>query len=426
MTKVHGHIIQLNVKGSISQLNVRGSIVQGGYVFAFAPAEAPTLLNATTINENQIDLGWTINSTRHIGHAIERTSVPGGLTGWIPIDIVLGAIDVYSDTTCIKGTLYYYRVRAYRYGIYSDYSNVDSATTFWTWIIPITGQTAGIPTAGTMVISCTEDVTITKTGDVTISVAQANDSIYRKHTVTINCPNNGSGTVVIPDRTKVVSLGNHNGTSNPTINFYAGDNITAPILTWDLNDIPATCLKIRQATSYTVILPTTGNIAFPTGLIYLWLAGANINWTYNGAMPTSLSSLTMVGHNIAWTYTGALPTGLTYLLFEGNNIAWTYTGALPTGLTNLSLIGTSINWTGLDISGTGNIISFNLANYRIGKMSSADMVTLLTNLTNRVGGLPATVTINDYLDWAAPPVAVTDAVDALKIAKSITTCNLGA
>jgi len=272
------------------------------------------------------------------------------------------------------------------------------------WIISIIGQTAGTTTAGTMVISCTEDITITKTGDVTISVAQAADDIYRKHTVTINCPNNGSGTVVIPDRTKVVSLGNHLGASNPTIDFYVGVNTTAPILTWNLNDIPATCLKIRENEQYTIILPTTGNTALPTGLTYLWLYGINI----------------------AWTYTGALSVELTFLLLRGDNIAWTYTGALQTGLTYLYLRGAKIDWTGLDISGTGNITMFTLYDYRIAKMSSADMVTLLTNLTNRVGDLPATVTINDYADYASPPQAVTDAVAALKIAKSITTVNLGA
>ena len=58
-------------------------------------------------------------------------------------------------------------------------------------------------------------------------------------------------------------------------------------------------------------------------------------------------------------------------------------------------------------------------------MSSADMVTLLTQMKNRTGSLPATVTINDYADYASPPVEVTDAVAALKEEKNITTINLG-
>jgi hypothetical protein len=117
---------------------------------------------------------------------------------------------------------------------------------------------------------------------------------------------------------------------------------------------------------------------------------------------------------------------LTTLHLQGDNINWTYEGALPVRLTTLNLQGNNINWTGLDVSGSSNLTAFILSDFRISKMSSADMVTFLTNLTNRVGGLPATVTINDYADYASPPQAVTDAVAALKIAKSITTVNLGA
>jgi len=170
----------------------------------------------------------------------------------------------------------------------------------------------------------------------------------------------------------------------------------------------------------------TYNGALPTGLTHLHFYGNSIAWTYNGALPTGLTYLYFNGNSIAWTYNGALPTGLTFLRLEGNSIAWTYNGALPTGLTYLVLAGNSIAWTGLDIGNNGNITSFNLINYRITKMSSADMVTLLTQMKNRTGSLPATVTINDYADYASPPSEVTDAVAALKAAKSITTVNLGA
>ena len=123
---------------------------------------------------------------------------------------------------------------------------------------------------------------------------------------------------------------------------------------------------------------------------------------------------------------GALPTGLTYLLLSGNSISWTYNGALPTGLTYLLLIGNSISWTGLDVGNNGNISVVSLINYRVDKMSSADMITLLTQLTNRTGSLPSAITINDYADYASPPAEVTTAVATLKSTKSITTVILGA
>jgi hypothetical protein len=166
--------------------------------------------------------------------------------------------------------------------------------------------------------------------------------------------------------------------------------------------------------------------ALPTGINnYLHLNGANINWTYTGALPTGTTNLRLSGDNINWTYTGALPTGITYLFLSGANINWTYTGALPTGITYLFLNGANINWTGLDIGNNGNLTTLSLSNYRIEKMSSADMVTLLTQMKNRTGTLPASVIINDYADYVAPPQAVNDAVEALKTAKSITTVTLG-
>jgi hypothetical protein len=170
----------------------------------------------------------------------------------------------------------------------------------------------------------------------------------------------------------------------------------------------------------------TYNGALPTGLTYLYLFGSSIAWTYNGALPTGLTSLILSGSSIAWTYNGALPTGLTYLDLSGASIAWTYNGALPTGLTFLGLFGASMDYTGLDIGNNGNIGTFSMLNYRVAKMSSADMITLLTQMTGRAGTLPAAVTINDYADFAAPPAGVTTAVNALKLAKSITTVNLGA
>ena len=164
----------------------------------------------------------------------------------------------------------------------------------------------------------------------------------------------------------------------------------------------------------------------PTGLTYLRLEGAQIAWTYNGELPTGLTYIYLSGAQIAWTYNGALPTGLTYLLLNCNQIAWTYNGALPTGLTYLYLYGNQIAWTYNQILGTANFSGFNLLNYRLSKMSSADIVILLDSMRTKTGIFPTTVTINDYADYASPPAEVVAAVDALKTAKSITTVNLGA
>ena len=164
----------------------------------------------------------------------------------------------------------------------------------------------------------------------------------------------------------------------------------------------------------------------PTGLTNLELNGTFVSWTYNGALPTGIQVLLLISNLIAWTYNAALPTGIQILYLIGNSIVWTYNGMLPNALLVINIAGILIDWTGLNVGNSGNIGTFLLSNYRINKMSSTDMITLLTQLTNRTGPLPTTITINDYADYASPPAEVVAAVNALKLAKSITTVNLGA
>jgi len=235
-----------------------------------------------------------------------------------------------------------------------------------------------------------------------VSVTRSDDAGFRRHDVVISIPNNESGNLVFKDKHKIRSYGNHGGVSGPNVNFYTGANTTAPILNWNLNDIHSGVEKIRQQTAYSTILPTTGNEAMPTGLTYLVLNGANINWTYAGAIPTGLTFLVLNGANINWTYTGALPTGLTALGLIGSNINWTYTGALPTELTSLQLSGANINWTGTtfgrDTAPFTNFAFFQLANYRNpgNNLTSAELITMCQNLMNRCGNLPSLITIREY------------------------------
>ena len=194
---------------------------------------------------------------------------------------------------------------------------------------------------------------------------------------------------------------------------------TAPLFSINISKL--LFLQILRINDYTTI---TG--ALPVNLTYLYLRGDNINWTYTGALPVNLTILYLYGDNINWTYTGALPVNLTYLYLRGDNINWTYTGALPVNLTTLYLYGDNINWTYTTIEGTATINIFDLIKFRTEKLTSAEMVTLLTSMTNKVGGFPSTVTINDYADYTNPPQSVIDAVALLRSTKSITTVNLGA
>jgi hypothetical protein len=196
--------------------------------------------------------------------------------------------------------------------------------------------------------------------------------------------------------------------------------------TWQIDPGASRTIYIKCATASTMVFNSATNIT-------QWGTTAADGWT----TPINAPSLSVaIGRFTAMTVlrisgtsnlgTGSLPTGLTYLNLLGASIAWTYNDALPIGLAYLYLEGNSIDYTGLVASGTGNATTWAMTNYRITKMSSADMITLLTSLTNRVGTLPATITINDYADYAAIPADVTTAVNTLKATKSITTVNLGA
>ena len=188
--------------------------------------------------------------------------------------------------------------------------------------------------------------------------------------------------------------------------------------------------------------------ALPVNLSTLSLAGTNINWTYSGALPTSLMSLNLTGENLRWTYTGALPSNLMALTLNGNNINWTYNGALPSSQLNgvyligsnirwtysggfpswcsqIYLDGSNINYTGTDLNNNPTLYTFSLLNYRTTKMSSSTLSSMLYTLLYRDGALPATITINDYIDYASPPQYILDIVAQIKTTRSVTTVNLG-
>ena len=191
----------------------------------------------------------------------------------------------------------------------------------------------------------------------------------------------------------------------------------------------------------------TYNGSIPSGVTYLRLIGNNIYWTYNGAPPSGVTHWYLSGNNIYWTYNGAPPSGVTHWYLSGNNIYWTYNGNLPNSLTFIYLQGNSIyfessqnhpniyyyclngsniNYLVNNFAGSGNIgeNSFILPNWRISKIDDNEMITILTSLKNRVGSLPSSIIIGDYLNYANPPQSVVDAIQALKTAKNITTVTL--
>jgi hypothetical protein len=89
---------------------------------------APSDLSASGVSTSQIDLTWTDNSQDEDGFEIER-SLDGENWPATPTATVLADVTSFSDTGLAKRTKYFYRVRAYGPGGYSEYSNTASART---------------------------------------------------------------------------------------------------------------------------------------------------------------------------------------------------------------------------------------------------------------------------------------------------------
>jgi transcriptional regulator CtsR len=90
------------------------------------PPNAPSNLIATPISSSQINLTWQDNSGDETGFKIERKTGSGFYS---QIATVGAGVTSYSNTFLNAGTTYYYRVRAYKGTLNSDYCEEVSATT---------------------------------------------------------------------------------------------------------------------------------------------------------------------------------------------------------------------------------------------------------------------------------------------------------
>ena len=252
--------------------------------------------------------------------------------------------------------------------------------------------------------------------------------------------------------------------SGLTYVYIFGDNIN-----WTYTGALPSGLTSLYIVSQSIYWTYTG--VLPSGINNLCsLQGENIYWTYNGALPSAAERISLNGENIYWTYTGALSSSVTELTLHGANINWTYNGPLPSNMTILNLNANVnwtyngplpetmrtisirqrgqfnwtysgalpdimrscvfdnnyIDWTGLDIGDKGVYTLFSLLKYRQSKMSSADLLTLLTQMRTRTGGINVVnLNLREYADYSSPPQYILEAVNALKNAKNITSVNLG-
>ncbi len=90
----------------------------------------PSDLQVTAVSSSQLDISWTDNSVNETGFKIERAYDNNGVpAGWTEVKSTSGDYALYNDTGLAASTKYYYRVRAYNDGGYSDYTDPSDATT---------------------------------------------------------------------------------------------------------------------------------------------------------------------------------------------------------------------------------------------------------------------------------------------------------
>jgi hypothetical protein len=90
------------------------------------PPNAPSNLIATPLSSSQINLMWQDSSNDETGFKIERKTATGSYS---QIATVGANVTSYSSSRLGANTTYYYRVRAYKATLNSDYCEEASATT---------------------------------------------------------------------------------------------------------------------------------------------------------------------------------------------------------------------------------------------------------------------------------------------------------
>ncbi len=81
----------------------------------------PQNITLTVLSDTSIKVDWTnVAGSYYDGHSIERST--DGVT-YVEADTVVSGTNTYTDTVTNTGTLYYYRVRAYKGSNYSEYSS---------------------------------------------------------------------------------------------------------------------------------------------------------------------------------------------------------------------------------------------------------------------------------------------------------------
>ncbi len=99
------------------------------------PPPAPSDLQAVAISTTAVQLSWKDNSSNELGFRVEKSQ--GSSSAFFEAGKVEANVTVDTVFNLNPNTLYYFRVRAYKPDICSDYSNITSVRTDGVVIIPM-------------------------------------------------------------------------------------------------------------------------------------------------------------------------------------------------------------------------------------------------------------------------------------------------
>jgi hypothetical protein len=124
-TKYYFHVRAKNKSGTSDWSNVAEATTQAPPVTITKPS-APANLVASSASSSQVNLTWTDASSNEEGFELERST--DNVTWANLISVGANAV-LFSATSLVANTKYYFRIRARNSGGVSDWSNVAEATT---------------------------------------------------------------------------------------------------------------------------------------------------------------------------------------------------------------------------------------------------------------------------------------------------------
>ena len=146
---------------------------------------APDGLTAAAISDSQINLTWDDNSSDEDGFKIERRKA--GDDNFIEVGQTKANDDSYNDPDLDKNTTYIYRIKVFKDGIDSGFSNESSATTWGLTIIYPNEATDELTVGQEVILEWTWNGEI---ADVALEWRTQDNDTYT--TIAANTSNNGS------------------------------------------------------------------------------------------------------------------------------------------------------------------------------------------------------------------------------------------